>query len=217
MNSTEPKRKYSSSIREAHLEHTRQAILRALSDLLSKEGLQELSIRKLSHYSGISIRTIYRHFPNKTALLDAVAAWVQQTITGPNFEYANPRTPEDLIQRMIFKFGRYDANPELVRAQIFSQAGRSVREHGAAARKRMFEQCLNDAFGNADPRTKKELVALCYFLMSADAWQHFRDIWKFDASTSSKLSAWTIDLILMAAIMGNTPVRRGLQGLEKNK
>ena len=98
------KRVYSRTVRDAHLAQTREMILQALSELLATKGLQELSVRKLAEFSGTSIRTIYRHFPNKASLLDAVSVWVQEKIQGSDFKYGNPRNQEDLLARLKFKF-----------------------------------------------------------------------------------------------------------------
>lgn len=199
------KRRYNSRVRDAHSVQTREFILMALSELLSTEGLEKFSVRKLSKHAGISVRTIYRHFPSKVALLDAISAWVESKITGATVGDENPRDSDELISRLKTKFQQYDKNPQLILAQIFSRSGRAVRQLETPSRMRMVETALEGSLINLDPRSKREIISLCYFLMSGNAWQHFRDVWKYDASVSANLCTWAIKIILNSARGGDLP------------
>ncbi len=63
----------SRSRRESARASTRQAILRAASELLLAEGYGALSLRRVAERAGYTATTIYRHFPDKDALVYAVS------------------------------------------------------------------------------------------------------------------------------------------------
>lgn len=66
-------REASRSRRESARASTRQAILRAASELLLAEGYGALSLRRVAERAGYTATTIYRHFHDKDALVYAVS------------------------------------------------------------------------------------------------------------------------------------------------
>jgi AcrR family transcriptional regulator len=71
-NADERVRDASRTRRESARASARQAILRAASELLTAEGHEALSMRRVAESAGYTATTIYRHFPDKDALLYAV-------------------------------------------------------------------------------------------------------------------------------------------------
>ena len=64
-----PARSYSSPLRERQAQQTRDAILDTLTELLGAHRADEITTRDLARASGVSERTVYRHFPDREALL----------------------------------------------------------------------------------------------------------------------------------------------------
>lgn len=56
---------------------TREAILRALAEVVVAEGVAAMSVQQVADRAGITHRTVYRHFPDRQALLDGLGGWVQ--------------------------------------------------------------------------------------------------------------------------------------------
>jgi AcrR family transcriptional regulator len=52
----------------------RPALLRAAGELLEKHGVESLSLREAARRAGVSHNAPYRHFPNRSSLLAALAA-----------------------------------------------------------------------------------------------------------------------------------------------
>src|SRR5215208_5385367 len=65
-------RPYDNSHRAAQAAQTREAILDALVRVMAR-GVAELSMPAVAHEAGVSLRTVYRHFPTKRELLSALA------------------------------------------------------------------------------------------------------------------------------------------------
>ncbi len=51
---------------------TRAAILRAATELFTREGFEATSVANVARLAGVGISSIYLHFPSKAALLDEV-------------------------------------------------------------------------------------------------------------------------------------------------
>jgi len=61
---------------------TREKIVEQAITLLDAEGLEGLSMRRLGESLGVEAMALYHHFPNKEAMLDAVAARIIEEV-GP--------------------------------------------------------------------------------------------------------------------------------------
>ena len=52
----------------------KNALIKAGADILSKEGVSALSLRKVAHKAGVSHAAPYAHFADKQALIAAMRA-----------------------------------------------------------------------------------------------------------------------------------------------
>ncbi len=77
-----------------HHGNLREALLAASVDLISQQGIQSLSLRKLAQLIGVSHTSCYHHFKDKDALLAAVAEQgFMQISEGLTLIMQNPETP----------------------------------------------------------------------------------------------------------------------------
>jgi AcrR family transcriptional regulator len=67
-----PNRAYNSPLRDDRARRTREAIVAALVEQVADAGLNDFSVPKVAKRAGVSVRTVYRYFPNRDDLLDAV-------------------------------------------------------------------------------------------------------------------------------------------------
>src|SRR5256885_914009 len=70
-------RPYDNALRRQQADLTRRRILDTVRDLLM-ESRTSFSIPEIAARAGVSEPTIYRHFPNRDALLEALAAGKRQ-------------------------------------------------------------------------------------------------------------------------------------------
>jgi TetR/AcrR family tetracycline transcriptional repressor len=61
----------------------RDEVLQAALDLLDDVGLDDLTVRRLAERLGVAPSALYRHFPSKAALVDAMVEAVAATAAGP--------------------------------------------------------------------------------------------------------------------------------------
>jgi len=62
---------------------SRDAVLAAALDLVDRDGLRALSMRRLADALGVEAMTLYNHVPNKDALLDGLVEQVYAEATTP--------------------------------------------------------------------------------------------------------------------------------------
>ncbi len=68
------------SERGYHHGHLRQALIDTAIGLIEARGLEQLSMREVARAAGVSSAAPFRHFPNRTALLTAVAEQALATL-----------------------------------------------------------------------------------------------------------------------------------------
>ncbi len=64
---------YTSTLRDRQMAQTRELILDAVTTLLGDRRADEVTTRDIAAAAGVSERTVYRHFPDRTALLDGLS------------------------------------------------------------------------------------------------------------------------------------------------
>src|SRR5512134_923948 len=65
-------RKYESPARREAKQDTRERILDAVVDVVTREGVHAFTVQNVANAAGVSHRTVYRHFATREALLDGL-------------------------------------------------------------------------------------------------------------------------------------------------
>ena len=67
-----PTRRYRSPLRESRARETRDRVVAAATEQFLTNGWAGTGMREVARTAGVSVETVYSHFPSKRALLDAV-------------------------------------------------------------------------------------------------------------------------------------------------
>ncbi len=65
----------------------KERIINSAADLFSKRGYSHVRVDDIAEFAGISKKTIYNHFPNKSSMIDAVIESNTQSICERVDEY----------------------------------------------------------------------------------------------------------------------------------
>ncbi len=112
-------------LREEQRALTRRKVLDGVLELVSDGSLDDLSIPAVAQRSGVSVATIYRHFPTRDDLLTAAAAepsrraWTRRPTARPD--------DDDLTAFQRAMWHDFAHNLPLLRHQVASAAGREMR------------------------------------------------------------------------------------------
>lgn len=110
-----------------HHGNLKSKLLEEAVTLISQDGLENLSLRRLATQCGVSHNAIYRHFDSKERLIDACRAYVMQELT---------RTLELTLQRSGTKAFRRPWNSSAPPIWIFTCATRRISARISAMRPR---------------------------------------------------------------------------------
>jgi AcrR family transcriptional regulator len=107
--------------RRRDAERNRQLVIEAGVELLTRDP--ELSVQEVAVASGVGRTTVYRHFPNRESLLEAVTAEIVDRARQETAAAIAGRDPEDAIRRLsatsidlALRFGRLFATRDGVSA-----------------------------------------------------------------------------------------------------
>jgi AcrR family transcriptional regulator len=130
---------------------TRQRILAAAAGLVGRDGLRAMSMDELALVAGVSRASVYRLFPGKAALFEALLA-----------EYSPFAAIDAVIQRMG------DRPPDEVLPEIARTAARVAYPRIGILRSLIYEVTLQtpDALPAADPRIRQALGSVGRYLMA---------------------------------------------------
>ncbi|MBP6013989.1 MAG: TetR/AcrR family transcriptional regulator [Alphaproteobacteria bacterium] len=109
---------------------TQDLIFEAATQILEREGERAFNTNRLAERAGVSVGTIYQYFPNKEAILIAMARREQERLELDTARLAGRDVMRLSIRRLIWVLeGKPATRRAIVRASI---AGELSSTHGAA-------------------------------------------------------------------------------------
>ena len=198
-------RQYSSPLRERHAQQTRDLILDAVTERLESHRIDEVTTREIAQSAGVSERTVYRHFPDRNALLAGLTSRLMRSLGGAH-PMAFPITTID---------GLKDAAVRLMAGlEEFHVAARAEALFNADPRRYSPDTRTNSGqFGVAvatlapelDERELLRLTTVIRCLLSAQAWLRMREEFGVAGGESGPMVAWVIEAIVNEIRRGNPP------------
>lgn len=192
-------RRYESPLRRAQAEATRARILDAVGQLLAEAPGSPLGFDEVARAAGADRRTVFRHFPNKDALLAAFWERLNDRLGPGTF----PETPGGLLAAPRSVFPGFDRNEGIIRASLHSRAGREMRLARRAQRRAAFRAALAPLLARLAPADARRLEALVHVLYSAAAWETFRDYAGMDGAEAGETAAWALETLAATLAAGS--------------
>ena len=199
-------RPYSSSLRSEQAEQTRDRIVRAAVDLLSAADAGDLSMNEVAGRAGVSVRTVYRNFATREALLDGVVAWIGDQLgrrVGPP-----PSTSTEYVEttpRVIAAL--FEIEP-LYRALFATTTGRESHRRTKGARLDDIQRAFETEIESMDEDQARRFAAVMHLVSSSNGALFMKDYWGLDADEIGRALQWAIRTLADAA--GDPKRRRGL-------
>jgi len=185
-------RSYSSPLRQQQMEETRQRIVEAALALISEKPQDAFSHEEIARRAGIALRTVYRHFPSRGDLLDAV--WQTSDNRLELIHY--PDTEAELLAAVEPVYRRMDANAPLIRGLLRSNAGQEMRRRDNERRRTAMERALAPATAHLDASGKRVVLGIFQTLFSGRAWETMRDRAHLQEGEPARATEWAMRTLL---------------------
>lgn len=191
------------TLRERQAEQVRRAVLEATVAQLETKPVDDVSMGEVAAAAGISLRTLYRYFPDRPSLLYAAGEFLYSSLGVP-FDIGGP---DDISASFLDAAARLATRPALTRALVQTTAGRTVRSSGRGRRVEAIRTALKPVTDDLDPDTARWATAVISHLCSAVSWVAITDDSGMDDSDAQQAVAWAIDT-LISALRGGAASRR---------
>jgi AcrR family transcriptional regulator len=184
-------RGYESPLRAEQVDRTRDKLIEAGIDLVADAGGEELTVRRVAARAGVSVPTAYRYFPDREALLERMADWINRRMAGPGV----PERAEDVPGWIRLVYRNFEANDRLMRAQISTPAGRLLRARNQRARLPRLKEMVGRSFPEASAVTQHRLTAMLQIIVNVPAWLSLHDNWGMDGTEAGQLTGWALETL----------------------
>lgn len=185
-------------LREDQKELTRRKVLDAVLDLVADGSLDDLSVPAVSHHSGVSVATIYRHFATKDELISAAAAEPSRRALASDAGRGGDRDTDDLAVALGAMWHEFGANLPLLRHQLSSEAGREMRRARLDDARHRLASYL--ARSGIDPTTAagERLISMLLLVAGSVALVELHDRQQLDIDVAIDHSLWAARSLIEA-------------------
>ena len=183
------KRDYSSPLRESQAAATHDRILEGLVRTMA-HGVSELSVPAVAREAGVSVATVYRHFPNKESLLIELPAYFARQ-SGMGQRWDLPTTwheYEAMVRRIFAGYERFD---DVARAAMVSQLARRARQAQLPARIEFARSSLANLAPSLGADALDRVTRLSLVLVSSSSYQMYAAL-GLTADEASDHALWAI-------------------------
>jgi len=182
------------NLRDRQAAATREQILDVAFEMLTRHPNDPFSHEAIAEKAGMGARTVYRYFPGRAELLQAL--WERlRGATGIRF----PASEEEVVPFIRGMFQQFEDHQGLVRAVINSPISMEVRKTGAIRGRADLTKSLSKALSGLPPRRQTQVIAVFLTLYSGNFWQTLRDRGGLSGPDAQEAAAWALEALLKAA------------------
>jgi len=166
-------RTYHSPMRERQARQTRQLLLAAAADELVANGLADTTISAIAERAQVSQRTVYRHFPDRQTLLDALTEWVDCEVAArvePILPASADVSLDELLASGRVLFAAMEDVGRPAEAMVLTALAGRLLSEGHRERTRATERMVADGLPAVDPSTRRQVFAVVRLLFGSHTW-----------------------------------------------
>lgn len=173
-------------LRQRQAQQVRTALLEAA--ISQMEGSSDVSMAEVAEAAGVSLRTLYRYFPDRASLLDAAGDHLYRALGVP-FGIARP---EDIAASFREAAHRLGTRPRLARALVRSEPGKLSRSTVRRQRLDAIRGALGPLTDSLDACTAQRASAVIAHLCSAASWVSIADECGISDADAQEAVGWAI-------------------------
>ena len=182
------------SLRERQARQVHESVIEAVISQLEHRGADDLSMADVAQAAEISLRTLYRYFPDRASLLKAAGEHLFASLGVP----VAIDGADSISSSFLAAARQLSARPTLARALVQSTAGRAARSATRPQRARSIKTALKPLTDNLDPHVARHATAVIAHLCSVAAWVAVADENGLTAADAQAAVAWAIDTLVSA-------------------
>lgn len=172
------------TLKQRHQQATRDVIVDALIAQLVERGAYDLTYFALARRAGVSVRTIYRHFPRREDLLDELSRRVNAVMGIKEY----PKTRDGTVALVRSLFATFDRHAPIVAAQIQAGLGGKLRARARHKRVSLVETVFAATMPGLSADRRRAAAGVVTVLLSANTWARLRDEAGLDGARAGEVT-----------------------------
>ena len=173
------------------MEQTRERLLETLTEMLA-ESTDEISVAAVAERAKVSVRTAYRYFPTKEALIDAFNAYIGKRMHSPLWKFDVEKLPE-LAAGLFQSFAQ---NERLFRASRRTNAGLDLRKRRKMDQVREIARSVQEYAPGLGERKQRQIGAVIHNVFGSDAWLAMIDNWGLTGEETVEAVRWATEAVV---------------------
>jgi AcrR family transcriptional regulator len=187
------RRRYQSAYREAQMEQTRLLILDTLAEMVAEDGFEGIVVNDLAERAGLAARTVYRHFPDRNALHDALSDRVVELVGWSSPDLGDLGHWPQTVESAYRDFDTHEI-ASTVLAKLNAVRARTSAD--SARRRAALREQVQAAFPHLDSRDQEAMMAVLLLVGSSRTWLRFKDELDLTGEQSGPVMRWILELVL---------------------
>ena len=175
--------------------------MQALVEVITEGGLSEFSVQQVADRAGVAHRTVYRHFPTREALLEALTEWAERRM---GFADGVPVDTASLPATVERNYRTFEAHSSEMEAMVRLGVGASAQPRRRRRRTDAFSKVIRADFPDADDDAIRVAAAMVRVLASGRTWLNLREA-GLDGDEAATAAGWAVGVLLDALAAGHTP------------
>ena len=171
------------------------SVLAGAALLLRQRTFEDISYADIAELADVSERTVYRRFPTRSHLLEALAVWIDDE----HLPLGSFHTLPEFRAAVHARFRAYDAQPALAFVAARGAALSPTGQRSASVLTEAIVAMLAETAPHLNRRDALRAAATLRSFASAMYWARLRTSFDADAATTSRLFDRVVDRVLPVA------------------
>jgi AcrR family transcriptional regulator len=180
------------NLRERQKAQTHELIVDAMVEAFARGDLEKITHDALAKRTGVSRQTVYRHFPDREALMQALWARTNGRMIG----VALPTTEAELTQKLPELFASFDNNADVITITQSTPQGRAFRMSVKDKRAKDFLTATGEATKGLSAEEARMATAIFQLMAGGHAWIEMRQQWGMTGEQMAVAVGWAMRTLL---------------------
>lgn len=174
---------------------TTARIVNALVDVISTDGIAEFSVQAVADRANVSHRTVYRHFPNREALLEGITDYLEDPMRAEGL----PGVPEDLddcVDTIESVFAFFEANAPMIEVMVVVRLALDMEPSRSRERTKGFVEIVRKGAPNLSADDARSYAMGLRAIASSQHWYVLTRRLGLSTEQASKVAADTLRALI---------------------
>jgi AcrR family transcriptional regulator len=190
-------RTYHSPARQEAKRDTRERILDAVVEVVTRDGVHAFTVQSVADAAGVAHRTVYRHFATREDLLDGLDELLERRGRDSGLASEPPELEADDLPNLVRRVYRsFEAFRDAMRAYVVISIALGRRVPTFDRRTRAFRECVARRFPRLTPEEVEEAAGVIRLLAGSRTWYLLTSEQGMSTDAASRAASRAIEVLL---------------------